>query len=135
MILLKDVRDFVATLGIAANDHCYSGAMDAKKDCSIGAYNMKSQRARNVIGGRENSSYDTKAISFLVHWNKSQPQTEAIAVRFNDALENTRDVVINGHTISFIDVTYSEPIPVGKDDNGIYEYVIECLIYTKKESE
>lgn len=37
-MMLKDVRDYIAALGIAEDSHCYCGKMADKKDKSIGVY-------------------------------------------------------------------------------------------------
>ena len=38
MLGIGDVRDLIAGLGIAADDHVYCGKLDDKKDKSIGVY-------------------------------------------------------------------------------------------------
>lgn len=127
---LRDIRDYVSTLGIAEEGHCYCGKMPDKKDKSIGTYPLKQRRQGSIpLGGIENGSYGVKAISFLVHWNRSPTETEEAATALQEALLSCREQDINGHTIKFIVVGYDEPIPVDTDDNGVYEYVIECLIY------
>lgn len=134
MILLSDIRDFVATLGIAEDEYCYSGKMADKADKSIGTYPLKSGRSVDIpIGGLENKSYSTKAISFLVHWNTSQRETEVAAVQLYEKLQATKNVTVNGHTIKFVQMSHEEPVSVDTDEYGIYEYVIECLFYFDKE--
>lgn len=133
MILLKDIRDYVATLGITEDAHCYCGKMADKKEKSIGIYPSKQrQPARMPIGGKESASYGVKGISLLVHWDKSPTESEQAAIALQEALISCREIQVNGHTIKFIDLAYDEPIPVDTDDNGIYEYVIECLFYYER---
>lgn len=133
MILLKDIRDYVATLGIAEDEHCYCGILPDKKEKSIGTYPLKTGRTATIpVGGLKNKSYETKAISFLVHWNRSPTETEEAAIELHEKLQTTEQREINGHFIKFIQMTHEEPIPVGADDNGIFEYVIECLIYYER---
>lgn len=132
-MMLKDVRDYVASLGIAEDEHCYCGKMPDKKDKSIGTYPLKNRHQNRIpLGGLQNASYGTKGISFLVHWNKSPTETEAAATALQEALISCREQHVNGHTIKFIDVAYDEPVPVDTDENGIYEYVIECLFYYER---
>lgn len=132
-MMLNDIRDYIATLGIAEDEHCYCGKMPDKKEMSIGTYPLKVRR-RNVIplGGIQNASYDVKGISFLIHWNKSPIESEQAAITLQKALMACEKKQINEHTIKFIDVVYDEPISVNTDENGIYEYVIECLFYYEK---
>lgn len=134
MVLLRDIRDLVSTLGIANDENCYSGKMDSKPDKTIGVYNMKSQRQVVIpIGGIENKSYGTKAISFLVHWNKSPSQSETAAINLYTALQGYKQKQINGHKIKFIQMIHEEPVSVDTDDNGVFEYVIECIINYESE--
>lgn len=132
-MMLKDIRDYIATLGIAEDEHCYCGKMADKKDKSVGVYPLKQRRPSRIpLGGMENASYAVKAISLLVHWNKLPTESEKAAVDLQDALRSCREQQINEYMMKFIVVGYEEPIPVDTDENGIYEYVIECLIYYEK---
>lgn len=133
MLTLADVRDYVATIGIATDENVYSGKLDNKKDKSLGVYHLK----RNTppvaaIGGIENSSYNTKAISILVHWNKSQRDTEKAAQLLYESLLSCRNVVVNDSKILFIQHLHNEPISIDTDEKGIYEFVIECLFYYER---
>lgn len=132
-MLLRDVRDYIATLNIAEDGNCYCGKMEDKKDKSIGVYSLP-RKSNTVIpiGGLNNASYRTKAISLLVHWNKSPTQAEQNAIALQEALLNTKNTKINEHLIKFIEVSYPEPVSMDTDDNGIFEYVIECLFYYER---
>lgn len=133
MIRLRDIRDYTATLGIADDENCYCGKMADKKEKSIGIYALKDRRHSSVpLGGMEKSSYGVKGISFLVHWNCSPTESEAAANALQEALISCRDTVINGQTIKFIFVEYDEPVPIDTDENGIYEYVVESLVYYER---
>lgn len=130
---LKDVRDYIASLGMAEDEHCYCGKMADKKEKSIGIYPLKNKLPNRVpIGGMQNASYGVKGISLLIHWNKSPADTEQAAAALQEALISCKEQQVNGHTIKFIAVAYGEPIPVDTDDNGIFEYVIECLFYYER---
>lgn len=130
---LKDVRDYVATLEIAEDEHCYCGKMPDKKEKSIGVYPLKrGQPPRIPLGGTRNASYGKKAVSILVHWNRSPGETEEAAKRLQEALMCSRQEQANGKLIKFILLSNEEPIPVGTDDGGIYEYVLEAMIYYDK---
>ncbi len=133
MITINDIRDYIAGLGIVENNHCYCGKMSGEKDKSIGIYPLKNRSPNKIpIGGMDNASYGTRAVSILVHWNKIPSDSEIAANDLQDALQMCRDVTINGQTIKFISITYDEPISVDTDENGIYEYVIECLFYYER---
>lgn len=135
MILLKDIRDYIATLKIAEKENCYFALMSDKKDKSIGAYSLKSGRTpRKTAGGEKNNSYLTKGVSFLVHWNKSPTETEKAAISLYEAIKATRNVTVNEHFIICTEMSHEEPVPVGTDDRGIFEYVIECIFYVRKDN-
>lgn len=133
MLTLADVRDYISTLNIAVDENVYCGKLDAKKDKSIGVYHLKQNRLPNVpIGGIENSSYNTKGISLLVHWNKSPRDTEVAAQQLYDDLQSCRDIEVNDNKIQFVQHLHNEPISVDTDEKGVYEYVVECLFYYER---
>ena len=81
-------------------------------------------------------SYGTKYVTFLVHWNKSQKDTEKAAMALFDALSRTRERPVNGQQIKFIQPLVSDPVDVGTDDANIYEMVIEAaVIYERRRDE
>ena len=133
MMTLENIRDYVATLGIAEDEHCYCGKMPGKKERSIGVYPLKNRAPCSIpLGGLENASYETKGISILVHWNRIPGESEVAAARLRQKLLSCREEHVGEHTIKFISVAYEEPIPVDTDDDGIYEYAIECLFYYER---
>lgn len=131
-MMLSDVRDYVASLSLAGR--VYSGKLDAKQDRSIGVYNSKHSHAyRTALGGLAMESYGTKYVTFLVHWDKSQKETEKAAVDLYNALCRIRESTINGQQIKFIQPLTDGPVDVGTDDAGICEMVIEAaVIYARK---
>ena len=87
MLGIGDVRDYIASLGIADNNNVYCGKLDNKKDKSIGVYNLNRQRPpQTAVGGLNNSSYRIKSISILVHWNTSVRDTEKAAEQLYNML-------------------------------------------------
>lgn len=133
-LMLEDIRDFIATLGLTGDNNVYMGKLDAKTNKSIGVYNLKrSEPYTTALGGKENESYGTKKVSLLVHWNKSPRDTEKTAMTLFEKLTEVREVTINEKHIKFIRPLVGEPIEVGTDDSGIYEMVIEAeFIYERK---
>lgn len=133
MMRLRDIRDYVASLGIADDDSCYCGKMADKKEKSIGTYPLKSRQQGSMpLGGAKNGSYGVKSVSFLVHWNRSPTESEDAANALQEALASCREAAVNGQTIKFIAVLYDEPVPADTDEDGIYEYVVECLVYYER---
>lgn len=131
-MMLSDVRDYIASLGLA--EHVYMGKLDAKKEKSIGVYYSKHTHAyKMAIGGPSLESYGAKYVTFLVHWNKSPRDTEKAATELFREVRDTRDAAVNESKIKFIQPLY-ELQDVGTDNSGIYEMVIEAaVIYEKGE--
>ncbi len=126
MLGIGDVRDLIAGLGIAADDHVYCGKLDDKKDKSIGVYHLnRGDNVQMVVGGIQNSSYAVKSISILIHWNKSVRETEKVSQELYDKLRDMKHVNINDTNILFTEMLVSAPIEVDTDDKGIFEMVIE----------
>lgn len=133
MFSLKDAADYIASLGFVDKDHIWIGKLQDKVDESIGIYPLRKRgRPRVPIGGMKNSGYDTKQISILIHWNQNVLEAEEAANTLFLLMQDTRRVSINEQTILFVQFLVPEPVSVGTDDNGIYEYVIEAEIYVKK---
>lgn len=132
MMMLEDVRDYIASLNVA--DHVYMGKLPDKEEKSIGVYNSKHQHAyHTALGGPSLEGYGEKYVTLLVHWNKSPRDTEKAATELFEKLRVARDVNVNNETINFFQPLYDVQ-DVGTDDAGIYEMVIEgVFIYEKKE--
>lgn len=123
MLKLKDVRQYIAGLGIA--EQVYIGRLDNKKQKSIGVYPRSgSGPPVMALGGVRNSSYDVKALSFLVHWNKDPDETEQAAEELFRRLAGAGSVQMGEARVFGIRLMVPEPQNVGTDEGGVYEYVI-----------
>lgn len=129
---LKDIRTYIASLGISTDEHTYIGFLDNKFDCSIGVYS-RAMRDRPVlaVGGWTSASYDIKAVSVLVHWNRKKTESESAAIRLFEALKEP-PATIGGYPVQYLRLLVPEPIDVGTDSKGVYEYVIEFDVYYDK---
>ena len=87
---------------------------------------------RIALGGRENSSYEVKAITVLIHWNLNARETEEFSYRLFEEILKQNSVVINNHRIKMIKLNTNEPIDVGTDEKGIYERVIDIEFYYER---
>lgn len=80
MMELRDIRDYVATLKIADDEHCYCGRLDDKKEKSIGVYPLKQRQSGRIpLGGMENASYALKRfhswfIGICLQQSQKRPQ-------------------------------------------------------------
>lgn len=128
MLYLSDVRDWLKSFGNA--EHYYIGKLDNKKDKSIGVYQNNARAPTRAIG--QESTYEVKQISVLVHWNKNAKETEQTAFELYEKLRAVSSCDLGSTHVYFITLNHAEPIDVGTDDNGVYERVIEFNLYYEK---
>lgn len=136
MVALSDIRDWLKTFGLF--DSYYIGRLDSKKKNSLGVYNLQDTGRREVIGGLK--VYEKKGVSLLIHGDTNKASTEKKAYALYDALEalilSCEYPSIGGKKVYFIELLYNQPIDVSysaeKDNDTVYEYVIELNIYFEK---
>lgn len=135
MIYLKDVNKWLKTLNTKF-DNYYIGFLDKKKEKSIGVYNLKRKDKPIIaLGGIENTSYNVKKVSLLVHYSNASDETEECANNLFEDIMNDHPDMIGEHKVMFIGMLTNEAIDVGRDEKGICEYVIEFEIYYKRKKE
>lgn len=125
MLTLKDIRQYISGLGIAVDDNVYIGKLDSKKQKSIGVYSRPSAGPANIaLGGLDCTTYDTKHVSLLIHWNKNKDEAEKVAFELFEKLRSVSSLTIGDTHINYLSLMVPEPQDVGTDDDGVYEYVI-----------
>lgn len=134
MLTLNDIRGYIAGLGIADDKNVYIGKLNNKKDRSIGVYHRQgSGPPVMALGGYDHSSYDIRRISLLIHWDKDVRASEQAAYGLYEKLKNVSSLSIGDTPINCIILQVPEPVDVGTDDNGVYEYVIWLdFVYQRK---
>ena len=90
-------------------------------------------RARHETVGVNTKRYDIKGVSLLIHGDTNKTNTEKLAIKLYEALENAKNAVIAGRKVNIIDLQQDAPIDVDADTNKVYEYVIEVLFYVERE--
>ena len=120
MLGLADIRNWLKTLENKADNYY------------IGKLGKNTISPRIALGGRENSSYEVKAITVLIHWNLNARETEEFSYRLFEEILKQNSVVINNHRIKMIKLNTNEPIDVGTDEKGIYERVIDIEFYYER---
>ena len=135
MIALTDVRQGIADLKIAENDHVYIGKLDNKKERSIGVYGRQTNGQPFIaLGGLPCTTYAVRPISLLVHWTKQKTESEAAAYQLFEQLMAVTSLDLGGIPVNYLRMMVPEPQDVGTDDGGVYEYVIRPdLVYERKE--
>ena len=134
MLQLTEIRQWMASLGIAEDQHVYMGKLDNKQQKSIGVYGRSGSGSPDIaLGGLECTTYDTKRLSLLVHWTTRKAESEVAAYELFEKLRNVSSLDIGDTHINYLRLMVPEPQDVGTDDGGVYEYVIWLdLIYERK---
>lgn len=127
---LDDIKEWLK--GTVQSPRWYVGKINANDKQCIGIYPTQGPAKKIPVGGTRNCSYNTKAVSILVHWGQDAVQAEAKAMEIYNILYGKR-AIIDNYEVFMFDLRSGEPISVGTDDRGIYEYVINVVIYFKKE--
>lgn len=129
---VETVFEWVKTLSAGAENY-YCGMLNAKKEKSIGVYQLKESRGRVIaLGGIASTKTATKGISVLVHWSSSTRETENAAAALYEALASAKNVIIGGKKVNYIQLLQDESIDVGTDEKGICERVIEFIIFYER---
>ena len=128
---LDEIRDWLKTLKAAEN--YYIGRLENKKEYSIGVYEGEAAgRPVIAIGGRQNSSYDVRTVSLLLHWNRIKKESEIAARELWNKLIEVNDEDAGENHIQYLQMTVPEPVGVGTDESGVYEYVINFKLYYRR---
>ena len=130
MITLADVRDYLKSFNLFSG--YYVGRIDANKKNVLGVYDLRN-RARHKTIGENTQRYDIKGVSLLIHGDTNKTNTEKLAIKLYEALENAKNAVIAGRKVNIIDLQQDAPIDVDADSSKVYEYVIEVLFYVERE--
>ena len=130
MITLADVRDYLKSFNLFSG--YYVGRIDANKKNVIGVYDLRN-RARHKTIGTNTNKYEVKGVSLLIHGDTNKTNTEQLAIKMYEALENAKNAVIAGRKVNIIALQQDAPIDVDADSSKVYEYVIEVLFYVERE--
>lgn len=129
-ITLGDVVNWLET--VIDSPYWYVGKIDGKKERCIGLYNTTGAQPRLAVGGLEATGYVIKPISILVHWGRNADVAERKAQEVYNAFFGLSGVMIGSKRVSQFRMVTPQPVNVGTDSEGIYEYVIEVHIYHER---
>ncbi|MGG7215348.1 phage tail terminator protein [Clostridium nigeriense] len=127
-MLLSEIREYLKTK--IDSPQWYLNKVGNKEE-SITIYNTTGPAPRIALGGLEQTSYTTKAISILVHWGKDSNKAELKAQEVYNAFFGQVGL-IGGKRVKLFKMKTDSPIYVGIDSEGIIEYVIETIIYYER---
>ena len=127
-MLLSEIREYLKSK--IESPQWYLNKIGDKEQ-SITIYNTVGPDPRIALGGLEQTSYTTKAISILVHWGKDSNKAELKAQEVYNAFFS-QDGTIGGKRVIQFKMKTDSPIYVGTDTESIIEYVIETIIYYER---
>ena len=129
-ISLKQIKDYFK---VESNwtDSISIGKIDNNQEKAICFYNSKRNLAYSpVIGGKNNKSTYIKPITILLRYTKNQDSAESKIQEIYEFFEG-RTFLINQKRI-FVMMNTEEPINLGTDEKGVYEYSIEIDLYIER---
>jgi len=127
---ISDFRDWLKTKIDCPN--WFAGGLRTTDEKAIVIYNGQAFVNPMAIGGLQNSSYKGKGIRILIHWNKNVRESELKAQEVYDAINGLTNVEIANKRVIKFNMRDPEPVYLGVDDSGIYEYVIDLeIIYER----
>ena len=132
-MLLKDVKEYLKQL--IDCDAWAISRRNSKAEKSITLYDTTSLLPAPTIciGGLHNTKTATKGVSILVHWGTNPTEAELKADTIYKAFYGMDyQTYISHYQIIKTELRTGQPVFVGMDSQGIYEYVIDVAIYYNK---
>ena len=127
MLDLLEIKDWLKTK-TDVGDGIAVGAIKGEKLRYIGVYDGKTAaRQRVCLGGPGQTGYQERTISILVHWTKNPSQAAAKAAEIHGLFCGLSKEPMKDHCIVMADPG-GQPLSVGPDATGVYEYVINAKI-------
>ena len=129
-ITLAQIRDYFEN-DFKWVDSLSIGKIDNNQEKAICFYNSKRNLSyQPVIGGKNLKTTYIKPITILLRYTKNQNNAEIKAQEIYEFFEE-RTFFIENKRI-FTQMYNEEPINLGTDDNGVYEYSIELNLYIER---
>ena len=129
-ITLKQIKDYFKN-EFKWSDGISIGKIDNGQEKAICFYNSKRNLSYEpVVGGKELKRTYIKPITILLRYTKNQNDAEVKAQEVYEFFEE-RTFFIENKRI-FIQMYNEEPMNLGTDDNGVYEYSIEINLYIER---
>lgn len=109
------------------------GAIDGNSERFLGVYPGKPpDKQRVCLGGPEQTLTEELYATVLIHWGKSMAAAMDKAQQVWQLFYAAASCTMDGATVFAVEPG-GGPVPVGRDDRGIYEFVINLKITCAKE--
>lgn len=129
-ITLKQIKDYFKS-DFKWSDSISIGKIDNNQEKAICFYNSKRNLSyQGVIGGKKNKSTYIKSITILLRYTKNQDSAEIKAQEIYEFFEE-RTFYIENKRI-FTQMYNEEPMNLGTDKDGVYEYSIEIDLFIER---
>ena len=125
MITATQFRDWLKINLVDYGDWCGVGKMDTTKDKAICIYPSKSrEKPTNVFG---NAGHQSRNFQVVLRWGNILDSAETKALEVHKLLMNKVSTISDSKFCSL--VLNNEPVFLGTDEKGIYEYSFDVKIY------
>lgn len=105
-----------------------AGTIDGSLQQTIGVYQRAEFKPRECIGG--SSSYETARLRVLVRWGTNPTLAQIKAAEVAQIITAWCDMPTSRHIIKF---ATAKTKPIGKDEKGVCEYIVDTdIIYTER---
>jgi len=102
------------------------GKLDRTKEQTVCVYGSRSSSPARLFP----ASYDDKTVQVIVRWTHDSELAETKAAEVYGQIAN-QAFQVQGKAARSIPV-YDEPISLGTDEKGVYEYSIDLTIYCER---
>lgn len=117
---IKEYKDYFKT-SFKWNEVISIGKIDNNKEKAICFYNSK--RTLPPIKAIDKNTYKYKPVTILLRYTKNQNEAEIMANSIYEFFDE-KDFTIGEKQVRSKHL-YSEPVNLGTDDKGVYEYSFE----------
>jgi len=111
----------------------YNGSIDRNLQQCVGVYLAQGGSSQIALGGLDNTSFNSKTISLLIHWTENANSCEVLATSIYNTLQGKSNIYIGGKRIAAINMLDAGPININRDSNNICEMVIRISIIYDRE--
>ena len=101
-----------------------TGSLRSSAEKTIVVLNGRAYTNPTAIG--QPSSYHGKGVRVLIHWNRSTIDSELKAQEVYNFLHAQPNPIIGGKKVYQIKMYDPEPVSLGPDPNGIYEFIVDA---------
>lgn len=109
------------------------GSIDGNKERFLGVYPGKPpDKQRVCLGGPEQTLTEELYATILIHWGNSMAAAMSKAQQVWQLFYAVGSCTMDGATVYAVEPG-GGPVPVGRDDRGIFEFVINLKIIFAKE--